>query len=64
MREKPVRRRFKAEYKAHILREADQCTQQAAEKMLKALLAALGVDYPKTHNLRVVIEFQPRQCWS
>jgi len=54
-----VRRRFKAEYKAHILREADQCTQQAAEKMLKALLAALGVDYPKTHTLRVLIEFQP-----
>ena len=27
VREKPVRRRFKAEYKAHILREADQCTQ-------------------------------------
>ena len=22
-----MRRRFKAEYKAHILREADQCTQ-------------------------------------
>ena len=30
--------------------------QQAAEKMLKALLAARGVDYPKTHNLRVLIE--------
>jgi len=27
VREKPVRRRFKAEYKAHIVREADQCTQ-------------------------------------
>lgn len=30
--------------------------QQASEKMLKALLAARGVDYPKTHNLRVLIE--------
>ena len=27
VREKPLRRRFKAEYKARILREADQCTQ-------------------------------------
>ncbi len=30
--------------------------QQAAEKLLKAVLAARGVDYPKTHNLRVLIE--------
>jgi len=30
--------------------------QQAAEKMLKALLAARAVDYPKTHNLRVLVE--------
>jgi HEPN domain-containing protein len=30
--------------------------QQAAEKMLKAILAARSVDYPKTHNLRVLIE--------
>ena len=30
--------------------------QQAAEKMLKALLAAREVDYPKTHNLRVLVE--------
>lgn len=30
--------------------------QQASEKMLKALLAAREVDYPKTHNLRVLIE--------
>ncbi len=30
--------------------------QQAAEKMLKALLAFRGVDYPKTHNLRVLVE--------
>ncbi len=30
--------------------------QQAAEKMLKAVLAARQVDYPKTHNLRVLVE--------
>ena len=30
--------------------------QQAGEKMLKALLAAREVDYPKTHNLRVLVE--------
>ncbi len=30
--------------------------QQAAEKMLKAVLASRGIDYPKTHNLRVLIE--------
>jgi HEPN domain-containing protein len=30
--------------------------QQAAEKLLKALLAWRGVDYPKTHNLRVLME--------
>jgi HEPN domain-containing protein len=30
--------------------------QQAAEKLLKALLACRGVDYPRTHNLRVLIE--------
>lgn len=30
--------------------------QQAVEKTLKALLAARGIDYPKTHNIRVLIE--------
>ncbi|MBM3955731.1 MAG: HEPN domain-containing protein [Planctomycetota bacterium] len=30
--------------------------QQAAEKMLKALLVRRAVDYPKTHNIRVLIE--------
>jgi HEPN domain-containing protein len=30
--------------------------QQAAEKMLKAALASQGIDYPKTHNLRVLME--------
>ena len=42
-------------------REVDDDTlgfhaQQAAEKMLKAVLASRGIDYPKTHNLRVLIE--------
>jgi HEPN domain-containing protein len=42
-------------------REVDDDTlgfhaQQAAEKMLKAVLASRGVDYPKTHNLRVLVE--------
>jgi HEPN domain-containing protein len=30
--------------------------QQAVEKMLKAVLASRGVEYPRTHNLRVLIE--------
>ena len=35
--------------------------KQAAEKMLAALFAARGVDYPKTHNLRVLIELTSGQ---
>jgi len=34
--------------------------QQAAEKMLKAVLASRDIDYPKTHNLRVLIELLAR----
>jgi len=30
--------------------------QQAAEKMLKALLSQLGVDFPRTHNLRLLMD--------
>lgn len=30
--------------------------QQAVEKLLKAVLASRGVEYPRTHNLRVLIE--------
>ena len=30
--------------------------QQAAEKLLKALLCARGVDYPRTHSLGVLVE--------
>lgn len=30
--------------------------QQAAEKLLKALLADFGVDFPRTHNLRLLMD--------
>lgn len=30
--------------------------QQAVEKLLKAWLAHLGADYPKVHNLRVIVD--------
>ena len=30
--------------------------QQAAEKLLKALLSELGVPYPRTHNLRFLMD--------
>jgi HEPN domain-containing protein len=30
--------------------------QQAAEKMLKALLSELGVEFPRTHNLRLLMD--------
>lgn len=42
-------------------REVDDDTlgfhaQQAVEKLLKAVLASRGVGYPRTHNLRILIE--------
>lgn len=42
-------------------REVDDDTlgfhaQQAVEKLLKAILASRSVDYPRTHNIRVLIE--------
>jgi len=30
--------------------------QQAAEKLLKALLSESGVDFPRTHNLRLLMD--------
>lgn len=30
--------------------------QQAAEKLLKALLSQAGIGYPRTHNLRVLMD--------
>ncbi|MHC4799103.1 MAG: HEPN domain-containing protein [Planctomycetota bacterium] len=30
--------------------------QQAAEKILKALLSHLGIDFPRTHNLRYLMD--------
>jgi HEPN domain-containing protein len=35
--------------------------QQSAEKMLKALLAARGVDYPLTHDLRVLLNLAVKE---
>ncbi|MEK6409399.1 MAG: HEPN domain-containing protein [Acidobacteriota bacterium] len=35
--------------------------QQAAEKMLKALLASRGVDYPRTHDLRALINLAAKE---
>jgi len=40
--------------------------QQAVEKLLKAYLSARGVDYPKMHNLRAIVDLiaatGPRHC--
>lgn len=33
--------------------------QQCAEKYLKALLVALGVRFPKTHDLRLLLDLMP-----
>ena len=33
--------------------------QQAAEKYLKALLVHLGIDFPRTHNLRLLVQLLP-----
>lgn len=33
--------------------------QQAAEKALKALLIAKGIAPPKTHNIRILLDFLP-----
>lgn len=30
--------------------------QQAAEKLLKAMLSKLGINFPRTHNLRLLID--------
>ena len=35
--------------------------QQAAEKLLKARLVNLGVNYPKTHNLQMLVELLENQ---
>jgi len=47
-----------------ILRESEYCPkgvicfhcQQYAEKLLKALLTASGIEFPKTHDLRRLIQ--------
>lgn len=35
--------------------------QQAVEKLLKAWLSDLGVNYPKTHNLQTLVELLEQQ---
>ena len=35
-------------------------TQQATEKALKAVLIAQGVAYPKTHNVRTLLDLLPQ----
>ncbi|MGZ8244591.1 HEPN domain-containing protein [Methylomagnum sp.] len=45
-------------------------TQQAVEKAIKAMLLAQGIEFPKTHNLRILLELLaermeiPAQLWS
>lgn len=34
--------------------------QQCAEKYLKALLVSLGVHFPKTHDLRLLLDLVPK----
>jgi HEPN domain-containing protein len=34
--------------------------QQASEKALKAVLVANGIPYPKTHNIRTLLELLPQ----
>ena len=36
--------------------------QQSAEKSLKAVLTHLGISFPRTHNLTVLIESLPSEC--
>jgi HEPN domain-containing protein len=35
--------------------------QQAAEKSLKALLIAMGITPPRTHNIRTLLDFLPQE---
>jgi HEPN domain-containing protein len=36
--------------------------QQAAEKSVKAVLLHLGVHFPRTHSLDVLLDLLPRDC--
>lgn len=36
--------------------------QQAAEKLLKALLSELAVEFPRTHNLRLLMDMLAIPC--
>lgn len=46
--------------KKNVLAE-DLCfhAQQAVEKTLKAVLISKGIDFPRTHNLRILIDALP-----
>src|SRR5215471_3695038 len=52
---------------AHSLRLGKGCptdtvsfhAQQVVEKYLKALLTARGIPFPKTHNIRTLVEMLP-----
>ncbi len=46
--------------KKNVLAE-DLCfhAQQAVEKSLKAVLISKGIDFPRTHNLRILIDALP-----
>ena len=37
--------------------------QQAVEKSLKAMLISRGIDFPRTHNLRVLIDALPESVF-
>lgn len=36
--------------------------QQAAEKSVKAVLVHRGIDFPRTHNLRTLLDLLPSDC--
>jgi HEPN domain-containing protein len=45
----------------HVLLE-ELCfhAHQAAEKAIKAVLVAKGISFPKTHNIRILLDLLPR----
>ena len=36
--------------------------QQAVEKSIKAMLVQYGIAFPRTHNLRILLELLPVSC--
>lgn len=43
-----------------LLEELCFHVQQAVEKALKGLLVAKGIAFPKTHNIRILIDILPK----